>query len=133
MSNTFKRKIKTVRLHVGRRFSIIAVIGVCFLCFTPPSGKTNIEHQKIVSIDPGDMIQNDFYYFSDHGSGLAVAQFDRMDGNNIHTFASIQPLLLSFTGAGLWGTVDDAGSIREATTAEIVHLLLCIVAGQYIP
>ena len=84
-------------------------------------------------MDATDMVQNEIYAFSDHGSGMAVAKYDRMEGNNIYTFASIRPLLLQFNGPGLWGTVDDAGTITTATLSQITHLLLSIAAGVYIP
>lgn len=140
--NPFKKKNKSFNplryLHIGKRLSLLTVISVCFLCFMPGPVQTNANriaqaNKVLESIDPGDMVQGDFYYFSDHGSGLSVAQYDRTEGNNIYTFADIKPLLLLFEGPGLWGTVSDAGSIRAATTDEIAHLLLCILAGRYIP
>jgi hypothetical protein len=125
-------------MHIGQRLSLLIIISACFLCFMPGPGQTNASHfvhanKALVSIDPGDMVQGGFYYFSDHGSGMAVAQYDRTEGNNIYTLADIKPLLLSFEGPGLWGTVSDAGGIRAATIGEITHLLLCIVAGHYVP
>jgi hypothetical protein len=124
----------------GKKLSLLTLICICFLSFTPYSPQTtinspkaNTNHANMVFTDPEDMVQNGYYFFADHGNGMSVAQFDRMEGNNIYTFNSIKPLLLSFSGAGLWGTVTDAGSIRLATLGEITHLLLCIVAGVYVP
>lgn len=84
-------------------------------------------------MDPTDMVQNNVYAFTDHGSGLAIIKYDRLDGSNIYSFASIRPQSQSFSGPGLWGTVDDAGAIRGATAPEANHLLSCISAGTYVP
>jgi hypothetical protein len=84
-------------------------------------------------MDPEDMIQNGIYYFADHGNGMEIAQYDRMEGNNVYTSYSIRPSALSFSGPKLWGTTSDTGAIRLATPGEILHLLACITAGIYVP
>lgn len=84
-------------------------------------------------MNPEDMTQNGFYYFSDHGNGTEVVQYDRMEGNNVYTFYSIRPSASLFSGPGLWGTTSDTGTIRSATPAEIAHLQACIAAGTYVP
>jgi hypothetical protein len=84
-------------------------------------------------MNPEDMVQNGIYYFADHGNGVEVAKFDRMEGDNVYTFASIRPSTLTFNGPGLWGPAANTGAIRLATLSEITHLLLCIAAGIYVP
>lgn len=84
-------------------------------------------------MEPGDMAQNGFYYFADHGNGLEIVKFDRMEGSDIYTFASIRPSAQSFAGPGLWGPVANTGDIRLATPGEIGHLVACIAAGIYVP
>jgi hypothetical protein len=74
-----------------------------------------------------------FYYFSDHGSGLAIVKYDRTVGNNIYTYAAIRPMQHSYSGPGLWGTVYEAGDIRLATPQERGHLIACMMAGTYVP
>jgi hypothetical protein len=115
----------------GKRLftAFIFIFFTCFIAFSQPANAP-VNQQK--QIDPEDMVQNGIYFFADHGNGMSVAKFDRMEGDNVYTFAAIRPLLLSFTGSGLWGTVSEAGNIRLATPLEIVHLLLCIVAGVYV-
>jgi hypothetical protein len=146
--NFFARKTNSqsgksrAHLHYARtapRLSLMALICICFLCFMPYSSQTNTNQFKQSKqsakffINPEDMVQGGYYYFSDHGSGLSVAQYDRTEGSNVYTYSSMKPLLLSFSGPGLWGTIDDAGSIRLATVAEITHLLLCVLAGVFVP
>jgi hypothetical protein len=84
-------------------------------------------------MDPEDMVQNGIYYFADHGNGMEIAKYDRMENGNVYTFASIRPSTLTFNGPGLWGPVANTGAIRLATLGEIAHLLACIVAGIYVP
>lgn len=125
-------------VHIGKKLYLLAFISVCFLCFVPLSKQTTAVQSKqtqqlAVSIDPEDMVQNGIYFFADHGNGMSVAQFDRMEGNNIYTSSSIKPLQLLFSGPGLWGTVSDAGNIRLATLTETIQLLLSILAGEYVP
>lgn len=140
--NLFGKKTKSqamgYSLHIGKRLSLLALISICFLCFMPPAHKVSTTHSKqhkvvVEGIDPEDMVQNSIYFFADHGSGMSVAKFDRMDGNDIYTFNSIKPLQLSYSGAGLWGTVEDAGNIRLPTLTETIQLLLSILAGAYVP
>ena len=126
--------------YIRKKLSLTLLLSICFLCFLPYSQPTNAGQSKPLMMqskqflmEPEDMVQNGYYYFSDHGNGMSVAKFDRMEGDNIYTFASIKPLLASFSGPGLWGTVTDAGSIRLATVTEIIQLLLSIAAGAYVP
>jgi hypothetical protein len=84
-------------------------------------------------MEPEDMIQNGIYYFADHGNGMEIVQYDRMESNNVYTFYRIRPSSLLFSGAGLWGPVANTGAIRFATPGEILHLLACITAGIYVP
>ena len=79
------------------------------------------------------MTQNNYYYFADHGSGVEVVKFDRVENGNVYTFASMRPSTLSYSGPGLWGPTANTGDIRLATLSEITHLLLCIAAGVYVP
>ncbi|MDP4264579.1 MAG: hypothetical protein Q8941_18765 [Bacteroidota bacterium] len=140
--NLFTKKNKSFNLlryvHIGQRLSLLTVIAVCLLCFMPGPGQTNgsrfVHINKVFgNIIPGDMVQDRFYFFSDHGSGMSVVQYDRTEGSNIYTFAHIKPVLSVFEGPGLWGTVSDAGDIRPATGSEIAHLHRCILAGRYVP
>lgn len=114
----------------GRKRLFTALMSICVICLMAFSHESNVTPPA--QIDAEDMVQNGIYYFADHGNGMSVAKYDRMEGDNIYTFNSIKPLLLSYSGAGLWGTVSDAGAIRVATPMEIIHLLLCIVAGVYV-
>ncbi|MDP4261419.1 MAG: hypothetical protein Q8941_02700 [Bacteroidota bacterium] len=84
-------------------------------------------------MDPSDMIQNEIYAFSDHGSGLAIVKFDSLAGDTINSFASIRPSAQQYHGPGTWGTTADAGNIRAATNGEENHLNACIAAGTYVP
>ena len=124
-----------IRLHKGMRLSVMALICFCFLNFMlhSQSQQTNT-NQSIQNItNPEGMAPAVFYYFSDHGSGMAIVKYDRTEGDNIYTFASIRPNQQSYSGPGLWGTLYEAGNIRLATPQERGHLIACMMAGHYVP
>jgi hypothetical protein len=111
--------------------SSLIYVCICLVCFTV-FFQSPANSSKQLSLDPEDMVQNTIYAFADHGSGMQIAKFDRMEGNNIYTFGAIRPLTLSFFGPGLWGTTADTGLIRLATLNEITQLLLSILAGVFV-
>jgi hypothetical protein len=111
----------------------LAFLFICLVFFLAPFQHSESRQLHRFTMDPEDMVQNGFYFFSDHGSGVEVAQFDRMEGNNVYTFSSIRPSTLTFRGPGLWGPSINTGDIRLATLGEITHLLACVLAGIYVP
>jgi hypothetical protein len=117
------------------RLSVIILTFFCFLNFTPhsQSQQTNANQSAQIVVRFGEMAPKTFYYFSDHGSGMAIVKYDRTEGNNIYTFASISPQHQSYSGPGLWGTIYEAGNIRLATPQERGHLIRCMMAGAYVP
>ena len=124
-----------VRLHKGMRLSVMALICFCFLNFMlhSQSQQTNTNQSTQIITNAEESAPPVFYYFSDHGSGMAIVKYNRTEGNNIYTFASIRPQQQSYSGPGLWGTVYEAGDIRLATPQERGHLIACMASGQYIP
>jgi hypothetical protein len=113
--------------------SFLAFLCICFASLILYSPKPDSNQSTQITMDPDDMVHNNFYYFGDHGNGLEIVQFDRMEGDNVYTSASMRPSTLSYSGAGLWGPTANTGFIRLATLSEITHLLLCIAAGVYVP
>lgn len=122
-------------LHNGIRLSAMALICFFFLNFMlhSQSQQTNTDQSTQIITNAESMAPHIFYHFSDHGNGMAIVKYDRTEGDNIYTFASIRPHLQSYSGPGLWGTVYEAGNIRPATPRERAHLIVCMVAGVYIP
>lgn len=123
------------RLPNGMRLSVMALICFCFLNFIPHSQSQQTDagqSTEIITTLEG-MKPPVFYYFSDHGSGMAVVKYEKTVGNNIYTFASIRPHFQSYSGPGIWGTISEAGEIRLATPQERGHLIACMAAGTYIP
>ena len=121
--------------HHGMRLSVMALICFCFLNFMhhSQSQQTNANQSTQIITNTEGMAPPIFYYFSDHGSGMAVVKYDRTVGNNIYTFASMRPQFQSYSGPGLWGTLFEAGDIRLATPQERGHLIACMMAGHYVP
>lgn len=121
-------------LPTGKSFFILLLISVCFLGFMSTRETRTTKLDPLVQfIDPEEMVQGELYYFADHGNGMSIVQFASLDNKgNISTTFSITPSQSLFSRAGLWGTVSDAGNIREATQAEITHLHQCIIADEYV-
>ena len=121
-------------LHLGKKVSFLLLISFCFLCFMAVrKGNTVQSHQPIKSIDPEDMVRGNYYYFTDHGSGQAIVQFDHLTKGGVYTISGITPSESRFITNAVWGTTFDAGDIRDATSSEIAHLQNCVAAGRYIP
>lgn len=117
-----------------RKLSFFLLISCCFLCFmaTRKAGTAKTA-QSAKLINPEDMVQGDYYYFTDHGSGMGIVQFDHLAKGGIYTMSGITPSESRFISNAVWGTVFDAGDIREATSIEIAHLQSCVAAGRYVP
>jgi hypothetical protein len=133
-SNNLSQPGNTIPVQKPKRRGarLLTFIFICLTFFLAPFQHTDSKQLHRFTMDPEDMVQNGYYFFADHGSGVEVAQFDRMEGNNVYTFASMRPSTLTFRGAGLWGPSSNTGDIRLATLGEITHLIACILAGVYV-
>lgn len=130
---SYTSQSQTQPLYNGRRRLFTALLCICVTCLMAFSDQSNVNTTQPKELKPADMVQNAVYFFADHGNGMSVAKYDRMEGDNIYTFADIKPLQLLFSGPGLWGTVEQAGAIRLATLTETIQLLLSILAGVFVP
>lgn len=120
------------KTHIGIGLLILLSVSVCVLGFISSRKADTATSAKVQFIDPEDMVPGEIYFFTDHGSGMSVVQFDRMERGAIYSTFSITPSQASFA-RDLPFTVFDAGNIRLANAGEIIHLHRCIVAGRYIP
>lgn len=117
-----------------KKLSFVLLISFILLCFMAIKKQDTIQStHSIKFINPEDMVQGDYYYFSDHGSGQAVVQFDHITKGGIYAMSGITPSESRYISNAVWGTVFDAGDISEATSSEIAHLQACVAAGRYIP
>jgi len=120
------------KTHFGRGIILLLLISICTLGFNSTPKTNSVKSSTLQLINPEDMQQGGYYYFWDHGSGASVAQFDRMENDNIYTTYSITPLQLLFSQNAVF-SVYDAGDIQPASLLQILHLQQCILLGRYIP
>lgn len=117
----------------NRKKPFLIFFSICLVCFLAPFQHSESKQLNSPGIDPEDMTQNGYYFFTDHGSGVQVIQFDRMESSTIYSFSSIRPSTQTYHGPGLWGPTVNTGNIRLANNAEVTHLLACVFAGTYVP
>lgn len=117
-----------------RKLSALLLILLCFLGFIAARkvGAAKAA-QSVKFINPEDMVQGDYYYFSDHGSGPDAIQFDHLAKGGIYIMSGVTSSQSLFIPSGLWGTVFDAGNISAAAPSDIAHLQRCVAAGTYVP
>lgn len=111
---------------------ILLLLSICIFGFNSPNKADTAKSGIAQLIDPADMVQGGYYLLWDHGSGMSVAQFDRMENNNIYTTNSITPLQLLFSQNRIF-SLYDAGNITIAGILEIAHLQLCVLLGRFVP
>ena len=119
------------KTHIGRGLLILLLVSIFAFGFISSEKAETPKSAKTQYIDPEDMVQGEYYYFWDHGSGAMVAQFDRYDNDTIYNTYSITPQQSLFAH-NTSCTVYDAGNIQLASVAQILHLLRCILAGLYV-
>jgi hypothetical protein len=120
------------KTRIGTGLLILLLVSIGIFGFVTSRKADTVKSAKSQFIDPEDMVQCEYYYFSDHGSGVEIAQFDRMDKGGIYTTFAIAPFQSIFSHNSS-RTVYDAGNIQQASSTEIAHLQQCITAGRYIP
>jgi hypothetical protein len=120
--------------YFGSGLLILLLVSVGVLGFISSRKADTAKSAKFQLIDPEDMVQGEIYFFADHGNGMSVVEFDRLDKGTgtIYSTFSITPLQSLFS-RNAPGTVYAAGDIRLATSGEIAHLQQCIIADRYIP
>lgn len=116
---------------IGRGLIFLLLVSFCAFGFKSAGKAEAPKSAKILFTDPEDMVQGGYYYFWDHGSGASVAQYDRMENDNIYTTYSITPAQLLFSQNKVF-TLYEAGNIDPANLLQIAHLLRCILAGVYV-
>jgi hypothetical protein len=118
--------------HIGRLLAALLLVSICVFGFIS-SGKADFATSSDPPfIDPEDMVQGEYYFFWDHGSGASVVQHERLESDVIYSSYAITPSQSSFA-ANSQRTVNAAGNIQAASLGQIMHLQRCKNAGAYVP
>jgi hypothetical protein len=120
------------KTQIGKGLIFLLLVSICFLGFKTYQKPDTAKSVKSHLINSGDMQRGRHYLFWDHGSAASIVQFDRMDGDIIHTTFSITPPQFLFSRNAPF-TVNEAGDIQLASGQEIAHLRRSIKAGRYVP
>jgi hypothetical protein len=118
--------------HIGRLLAALLLVSMCVFGFIS-SGKADIASSSNPPfIDPEDMVQGEYYFFWDHGSGTSVVQHDRLESDEIYSSYAVTPSQSSFA-ANSHRSVNAAGNIQVASLGQKKHLERCKNAGAYVP